>query len=204
MSELYTRLTESNYLKLHTINRYSNKNLIIPESTAVHTIECQLIALWMYDRLTELGVKLNKRDFTYRCLTHDLDETVMCDIPRNVKYHDTDTLHKFNAIAHELMLSSDMSNEIVDDVEHAKHDCLEGELVGFIDVLQALTKIESEYLIQRKPFLADMLIESLGYLDDKLNCMEHSTPLVDEFLKSIIKSCVDRVHQLLEGNTYTK
>jgi 5'-deoxynucleotidase YfbR-like HD superfamily hydrolase len=188
-------LTSSRYMNLSSIGRYSNKKLIIPESTAEHTIQCELIAIWIYDRLVELGVTLDKKDLIYRCFIHDLDESVMCDIPRDIKYHDEDMLHKVNDIADELLRKSGLTEDMVTEIQLAKHNCLEGDLVGYIDTLQAFIKIEQEYRLQGSMQILKMMAESIGYLQDKIDTFESENATVITFLIGITNDAIHRFNK---------
>ena len=68
--------------KLCDITRFSQLHFVEPDTDAMHTIRIQLYILCMYN---ELGDIIPYKELCYRALVHDLDESVCCDIPRNIK-----------------------------------------------------------------------------------------------------------------------
>lgn len=195
----YGLMTESPYMKLNNVFRYSNKRLIERESTAQHTIQCQLICLWICDQLKDLNISINEKLVCYKALTHDLDECVSCDIPRNIKYHDLDTLKKINDISDELLVASGMPETRIKDIHDSKHDgTLEGYIVALVDIIQAYTKIEQEYLLQKSTDTLRLMYEALGNLHNRIiEFYDKIDPVVEIFFTQLLKDMI------IHSNTIT-
>jgi hypothetical protein len=82
-----------------------------------------------------------------------------------------------------------MPDSRITDIHNSKHDgSLEGHIVALVDIIEAYTKIEQEFLLQRTPATIKLLYESLGNLQSKLmDIQDNITPVVEVFFTQILK-----------------
>jgi len=117
---------EGRLRNLKNITRFSHRHLIEPETVAEHTIDMQLIALEMYNILSPKGAMdiPMLKDILFKILVHDLDESVMCDIPRDIKYY-SDEFHRIiNKVGIDLMKESGISDDLISEMNSAKEGFL--------------------------------------------------------------------------------
>lgn len=181
------------YLGLTRANRYSNTQLTKQESTAMHTMEMQLIALYLYEKFPkELE---NIRDIIWRILMHDMDECpTSCvdghaesigDIPRDVKYKNEEIHKVFENFAHSIMNKAVKNEYLRNCIKNAKHDgSFEGSIVDIIDSIQAMIKLRSEWILQGKDFvISSRYSETFIYFKKKLEAYELDGTLGKYFQK---------------------
>lgn len=183
----FTNLIESNAYNLKNIYRYSNCKFINPESTAEHTILMQLLGFEIYNKLlNENHVEFDIRELLYRVFLHDLDETVMCDIPRDIKYFSEESHKLINDIASVKLRESGINSDVITQIEDAKHNCIEGELAAYLDVLQAVIKIREEYNLQVSRSIKLRYIDSTDTLYDKCNNFNYINEINCPYLYSYL------------------
>lgn len=164
-------LMNSSFMNLLNVYRFSNTKLVEHESTAYHTVQMQLIALYLYNKYPTFNIK----DVIYRILMHDLDESVLCDIPRDVKYYNTTIYNEINSIANTKLVESGILGSIIHDINNAKENkvcnpnhgkindsgCYEGSLVGIIDILQCAIKLATELKLQLTSVIYNRFVTSV-------------------------------------------
>lgn len=150
MTELFKALYENPMRNLNNITRYSGVFCMKPESDGYHTIDmmsmCMMIADLIESKLSryEIEIKLDRKDLIYRCYLHDMDESLMGDIQRNIKYYNSEIYSSITKVVNEIMELS-FSGDIVDDIQSSKDpDSLNGLIVKMCDTLQSSMKIYEE------------------------------------------------------------
>ena len=148
-------------LGLCNVTRFSQLKFINPDTDSEHTIRMQIYALEIYNKFPDIPIK----DIIYRILLHDMDEAVLCDIPRNVKYYSDDSLKLINNIADDVLMKSGINSDIIHDIRTAKHtgDSWDS-LIKYLDVYDAHYKLIVEYRLQYDKKLIPRIIESFNYL----------------------------------------
>lgn len=163
---MLSQIMNSPFLSLNNIYRFSNTHLIERESTAEHTVLMQLISLYFYNMYP--GININ--DICMRCLYHDLDESVMADIPRSVKYASPDTYRVFEEVTNKLLKDNKISDEIINKITKSKHDnTIEGCFVQVIDVMQCCFKLLSEHRMQNNSAMEFRLYNAIETYESCIN-----------------------------------
>ena len=157
------------------IIRYSNAAFNQPESVLTHSGEMQEMIILLYNDLYKPNnVTFDVKDAVYRAFMHDYDETVLCDIPRNIKYFDDEIHEKLEVISRAVLAESNFSDEILNDIFTAKDPTkFEGNLVKVMDIIQAMHKLSKELKLQCTYNIFAKFNESYGYLTDKINHFSH-------------------------------
>lgn len=148
------------------ITRFSQLHFVEPDTDAMHTIRMQLYVLGMYN---DLGDEIPYKELCYRALVHDLDETVCCDIPRNIKYHSDEAFKLINGITTHLLHESGVRKELIDDIESAKSKDEWGYIIKYLDIYDAFCTLTKEWKLQNRDLLHERMKESAGYLRDVLD-----------------------------------
>lgn len=138
-------------LNLKNVNRYSGKFLLRPDSVAVHTLEmqgiCLRIANSINNKLPLRAVKIDIKECVYRCLVHDLDEAILCDLPRNFKYC-TPKFKKAVDVAVEGFLIKAYTPNLIKDIHESKRlTTIEGALVKAADIIHSTIVLREEVVI---------------------------------------------------------
>jgi len=151
------------YSNLSNIFRFSNTKLIERESDATHTIEMQLLALWIIEDIEKYYGKpmINEEKLICKILHHDLDELCLGDIPRSVKYHD-DTFHEMiESISADLLKQRGVPQSRLIKVREAKNtNDPESVLTSLIDIIQCNFKLKTEMELQGTQIIKDRYLEA--------------------------------------------
>lgn len=195
------RFDLSPVMNLRNITRYSNIHLIEAESVTTHTIEMQLMAITIYEYFKKNDETFDLRDVAFRILMHDLDETVTCDIPRDIKYHD-DNIHKEIDRVTSEKLQALFDDEIVSYIHSAKDATFEGRLVSYIDIIQAGYRLSKEYKLQHNGAIKKRLNQSYVWMSGmrKNLIKEIATDNLDkryELIYDILSDVVDEIRIIL-------
>jgi len=180
------RFDLSPVMNLRNITRYSNIHLIEAESVTTHTIEMQLMAITIYEHFKLNGQTFDLRDVAFRILMHDLDETVTCDIPRDIKYHDEKIHEEIERVTSE-KLQQLFDEEIIKYIHNSKDSSFEGRLVAYIDIIQAGYRLSKEYKLQHNGAIKKRLNQSYIWMSG----------MRSELLKEIAKDKLDKRYELI-------
>lgn len=173
-------LKDSIFMNITHVHRFSQLNFIELDRDSDHTLRMQLYILELYNALGDI---IPLKDLVYRTLVHDLDEAVMCDIPRTIKYYNEDSLKLINNIASELLLKSGVSSKLIEDINTAKHKGDEwDDLINYLDSYDAYNILIKEYNIQRSKYLIEPIDSSLLNLKSSFNNIKVKNKLDSKIL----------------------
>lgn len=141
----FNEIYESPLRNLNNVTRYSGVFCIKPENDGYHTIDMMSMCMKIADIIEEsTSTVIDRRDLIYRCYLHDMDESLMGDISRNIKYYNDDIYRSINEVVDDLM-SKNFSSELVKDINSSKDkDNVCGLIVKISDTLQSSIKIYEE------------------------------------------------------------
>lgn len=147
MTRLFKILYENPMRNLNNVTRYSGVFCMKPENDGYHTIDMMSMCMKIAD-LIEIELNddkvIDRRDLIYRCYLHDMDESLMGDIQRNIKYYNNEIYESITKVVESIMKSS-FNGSIVDDIQSSKDpDSLNGLIVKMCDTLQSSMKIYEE------------------------------------------------------------
>lgn len=147
---LFKEIYENPMRNLNNVTRYSGVFCMKPENDGYHTIDmmamCMKIADFIeFDQVHEKNpIRIDRRDLIYRCYLHDMDESLMGDISRNIKYYNNEIYNAISSVVDNIMESS-FTDEIIEDIRSSKDkDNLCGLIVKIADTLQSSIKIHEE------------------------------------------------------------
>lgn len=154
MKEKFKELYQNPMRNLNNVTRYSGVFCMKPENDGYHTIDMMAMCMKIADLIEdEMASKVNpgdpifiidRRDLIYKCYLHDMDESLMGDISRNIKYYNDNIYNAISDVVNDLM-SINFSKKIVNDIESSKdknNEC--GLIVKVADTLQSSMKIYEE------------------------------------------------------------
>lgn len=185
---------------LNNVTRYSGVFCMKPENDGYHTIDMMAMCMMMADKI-ELAssLKIDRRDLIYRCYLHDMDEALMGDISRNIKYYNDDIYKAVNDVANDIM-SSTYDRNIINSIKSSKdiHDIC-GLIIKVSDTLQSSIKIYEECKLGNFHFNS-ILEENVGFVY-KLNGIIRSSSLINKYPDAIIVllDIVDDFHKALKS-----
>lgn len=149
---LFREIYENPMRNLNNVVRYSGVFCMKPENDGYHIIDMMAMCMKIADLIefdyssknSKDNQLVDRRDLIYRCYIHDLDESLMGDISRNIKYFNDNIYDAINEVADTLMEST-FSTSLVKDIRSSKDaDNLCGLIVKVADTLQSSMKIYEE------------------------------------------------------------
>lgn len=149
---LFKEIYENPMRNLNNVVRYSGVFCMKPENDGYHIIDMMAMCMKIADIIefdyhskhTGDTKSIDRKDLIYRCYIHDLDESLMGDISRTIKYFNDEIYDAINSVADELMESTFSSN-LVKDIRASKDaNNLCGLIVRVADTLQSSIKIYEE------------------------------------------------------------
>lgn len=187
--------SESLFMNLCYVHRFSSMGLMTPDTDAMHTIRMQLYALDMYNGLSdEAKAKVPIESICFRILVHDLDEVVCCDIPRNIKYYSEESKSLISKITEDLLDRSEVCEELITNITESKSG-MWGVLISALDIYDAWRTLGLEYSLRGMKKYKLGLIQSKIYLD------ECSPKWRESDLPLEIKSFLNDLHQSVTDST---
>ncbi len=190
-------------------HRFSNAKLISPESVLEHVggvvLTCYLLCLEMNERHDSVDVG----DVLAKAAVHDIEELLMGDIPRTVKYSTPRSRESFKVVEEWAMkkIVTDLdivaSEELLVDHDTAKLGP-SGVVVEIADILAVVYKIHEEVIergnrtmITRATSCRDQVLKSTKRV---LSQTWHRD--VKEFLIDVLNQAIEII-DLAEGQTST-
>ena len=180
---------------MSSINRYSQINLLHPESVLAHT---GFLCLFTYLTCSELNFSCSKKIYTglalKKAVFHDVDEVVTGDIPRPTKYFSNESKDIFDKIAsqgiNQIISELDIKNnegsrEIEALWKNSKNDD-EGRIVALADLAAVVYKIWEEVILLGNKKLVLQGKQVFGYIQD--------------FSESLEQQEMDNHHRVVIGN----
>jgi len=148
--------------KYSSTTRFNGTFLIEQETVSQHVVEMCLLCQNFSSLIEE---KIDIRDIYYRCIIHDLDEAVSCDIPRPLKYA-TPKVKEAIEEATKLLLKEEIKDEkFLSEIDLAKNpNTLEGYLVSIADAIQCYMKMNKEVNILNNKILESDLNNFKSYI----------------------------------------
>jgi 5'-deoxynucleotidase len=192
---------------MSSINRYSQINLLHPESVLEHTgfvcfftyLMCEEINACCDDKI-DVGVALERATF------HDVDEVVTGDIPRPTKYFSKESERIFNEIANQGIdqiieeldvdsFSGDIGLKIKTNWKNSKNGP-EGSIVALADLAAVVYKIWEEVVLLGNKKLILQGKQVFGYINEFSNSLEEMGHLSDD-QKNIISSVIFQLLKII-------
>lgn len=149
---LFREIYENPMRNLNNVIRYSGVFCMKQENDGYHIIDMMAMCMKIADliefdyqsKTTGSKESIDRKDLIYRCYVHDLDESLMGDIPRTIKYFNDTIYDAINEVADDLMEST-YSSSLVKDIRSSKDsNNLCGLIVKIADTLQSSIKIYEE------------------------------------------------------------
>jgi 5'-deoxynucleotidase YfbR-like HD superfamily hydrolase len=147
MSEI-ANIFNNPVVNLNRIKRFSNTTLVKEENVVEHIGQSIMIALVIYSKIDQSDI--NIKELIYKISIHDLDESVLADVPFDIKYSSDLIKSELERISLE-KLSEYLYPELISDIFKSKCDeehKKESLILKFIDPFQALIKLIREYKLQ--------------------------------------------------------
>ena len=150
---------------LNNVVRYSGIFCMKKETDGYHVIDMMSICLYIYEELKNYGVTLDIKDLIYRCYIHDLDEVLVGDIQRNIKYYNEKIYESINEVVNNL-LHKNYSEGLIKDFSNSKnlHE-INGLIVKVADTLQSSLKIYEEVKLNNFHF-NKVITEHIVFIKD--------------------------------------
>lgn len=187
-------------LQLGIVTRYSGVYLVKPDTVSDHTTQVGLIAITISNLLNKSGDKVDIASVALKCLVHDLDEAITCDIPRNVKYYSPVINNELNEVAKNSvrMLSDQLGfQELYDIWSSAKDKSLEGFIVKIADLLHVVKKVVEEIELLGNKYMFKVSLEMGDHLS-KLTKYIESSEILSATSKSTFLKLLKEATKMIE------
>ena len=188
---------------LSSINRYSQINLLHPESVLEHT---GFVCLFTYLMCEELNSICDDEVYTglalERATFHDVDEVVTGDIPRPTKYFSKESEKIFNEIAEqgigqiiEELDVGDIGKKIKRSWENSKSGP-EGSVVAIADLAAVVYKIWEEVVLLGNKKLILQGKQVSGYIEEFSESLKKTYHLSDS-QKTVFSNVIGQLLEIL-------
>tara|TARA_R100001015_G_C4627624_1_gene187267 strand:- start:789 stop:1463 length:675 start_codon:yes stop_codon:yes gene_type:complete len=193
---------------MSSINRYSQINLLHPESVLEHT---GFVCLFTYLTCSEINFSCEKKINTglalMKAVFHDVDEVVTGDIPRPTKYFSEESKNIFDKIASqginqiisELGIKSSESSQEIENLWRESKNDEEGRIVALSDLAAVVYKIWEEVILLGNKKLVLQGKQVFGYIEDFASSLDSQE--INEQHRTVIE---DVICQLLNISSKIK
>lgn len=123
--------------------RYTGMHCVETEDLSQHSYETALLCLMIFNDLKDKhNIVLDKGILLEKAILHDIEESVMGDIPRTVKYHDErlKPILDSTATAYMSSICDSIGVNLQSAWENCKDDTYEGRVLSYVDLLLVARK----------------------------------------------------------------
>jgi 5'-deoxynucleotidase YfbR-like HD superfamily hydrolase len=168
------------------VDRFAGTPVHRRETVAEHSYMTAQYALFIGLHCIEKGGNVNMARLLARAIVHDLDEAVMVDLPRPIKYADEELRARWQVLCHAAV--QDMERALGVKFFHtwltAKDGSLDGMILAFADLI-SVTSYVIEEIKFGNTFMIPVLEGNLTYLHKFYNHDRQSTELRELILTVI-------------------
>lgn len=172
-----------------SVHRFSGSFLFQSETVPDHSVEMALLCI----NFSELVPESDKKDLCYRCVIHDLEESITSDIPRPLKHACPELKELIDNTAYKLLTVAG-DEDLVNKVKHAKSfDNINGFLVHIADRIQCFLKMRREVELYGNNSLKcdfEAFKSNIFYLLQEVDNYEGMTNSSKENLKSYLNKLI--------------
>lgn len=187
--------------QLSSVSRFSRDYMTKQENVLEHIGFCSFYSVLLAQELARMNVKLDYKKLLTSIAVHDLDESILGDIPRTTKYFNDAVREEFKEIEKETIvrLENWLGADLVEPWMSAK-DGIEGQILKVTDIAAVVYKnwAEIEFLGNRS-FLR-VCVETNKYLNS-LDLSEYH-PLLAAELQDIKdeNEAILKNHEVMEAD----
>jgi 5'-deoxynucleotidase YfbR-like HD superfamily hydrolase len=148
------------------VTRFAGTPLHRAENVAEHSYMTAQYALFIGLECQRLGAAVDLGKLLSRALVHDLDEAIMVDLPRPIKYKDPVMLQRWNVMSLDAVLEVELAIgvQFAGSWKHAKDDSLEGKILALADFISVTSYVIEEILFGNS-FMVPVLRGNIIYLE---------------------------------------
>lgn len=189
--------------------RYSSSRLCDPENLSTHVYEVEMIGLILINEIYKINPseKINVEKFLMKALLHDVDETILGDTPRPLKYASKGIHKEISKVADATasqILSDTFDYMNIRDEMYFKYfieskSGKEGMLVKIADMLTVVKKVrlEVEYLHNLTMInVYDNLVEYINLLKNDRTYNQFDTTEVKDYLENMFDDLLEYVNSV--------
>lgn len=206
MGNEFLNLINNPMLRANGVTRYSGLLQSHNETLTQHIHDVTILSYIIGRRLVTLGENVNMESLLEKCIIHDMDETLVGDIPRLTKYSSTECHDALNVVAD--IAAKGMSNKI-DGTDYtyniwknAKNDgSLEGFILSITDMLSVAKKVIEEVEFANNKKFLQVAAESVNYIGDLLNRVNELDNIKDsskKYFVDILASSSSSLSELID------
>jgi 5'-deoxynucleotidase YfbR-like HD superfamily hydrolase len=197
MSSLTKKFTIA--FQLSSVSRFSRDYMQKGENVLEHIGFCTFYSTMLANEIERYGVQLDYKKLFLAVAAHDLDESILGDIPRTTKYFNDSVREEFKTIEQDTIhrLDTWLGSQFAGPWKTAK-DGIEGEILKVTDIAAVVYKnwAEIEFLGNRS-FLR-VCVETNGYLSS-IDFDEYHP-----FLAFELRAIAEMNKSILSGNKLTE
>lgn len=146
-------------MKLSNVNRFSMATLASKESVLEHIGMVTLISLQIGENLKSEGCVINIEKLLIKSMIHDIEETVVGDLPRPTKHHSAELRNMISELEFEAATNVLKDANLSSYFHHwnQSKDGPEGKVVAFVDILVVLMKFHDEIILRGNLSMMNMI-----------------------------------------------
>lgn len=196
-----SKLIQSPVLQISLITRYSGVYLQRPESVSDHTSQVALIALLIANEIKTAGspVAIDQGRLCYKAIIHDIDESLLCDIPRNIKYYSPELLGQIDELSDKAVRKiANYHNypALYTEWCNAKDETVEGLIIRVSDLIHVIRKIHEEIALLNNKLMLKVSVECLGGIQAMISKITKSTDILDTVSSSVLVEILQESYQM--------
>lgn len=207
MSNEFLDLINNPMLRAEGVTRYSGLLQNHPESLTQHIHDVSVLAYIIGRKLIVNGENVDIGKLLEKCIIHDMDETLVGDIPRLTKYSNKECHEALSSVAD--IAAKGMSRKI-DGTDYtygiwsnAKDDgSLEGFILRIVDMLSVTKKVIEEVEFANNKKFLQVAKESVEYLGELINMASELDvkPSTKGYFIDLIASASSHIGEIIDNN----
>lgn len=152
------------------VTRFAGTPVHRRETVAEHSYMTAQYTYFIGMHCLALGGAVDMGRLLSRAIVHDLDEAVMVDLPRPIKYADKQLLERWTQLCHSVIneMGADLGVDFFTTWLYAKDKSLEGAIVALADLI-SVTAYAIEEIRFGNTFMRDVLQGNIAYLEKFLD-----------------------------------
>lgn len=215
MDNKFLALVSSPLMNLDHTYRYSGTKLVEKESLSQHIVDTIIMGLKIIDHINDIigWDQLDASYYVMKATCHDLEEVITGDIPRPLKYYNSQTRDSLKdvaaSVAQELFNKEFSQGEYYYQIWDSAKEEGEGVILKIVDTLVVANKVVKEVTLLGNNYMLRVAHEVSKYLievHDYINLQAgksypvFSTTEVKSYLLDLLDGAINTMQQIIEDN----
>lgn len=206
MQNEFLNLVSSPLMNLDHTYRYSGTKLVEAESLSHHIVDTIMLGIKIIDKVNDIAghTLIDPSEYVMKAVYHDLEEVITGDVPRPLKYYNTDTRDSLKLVADEIAMRF-FCNQFTEGYPHysiwdTAKSGHSGMILKIVDTLVVANKVVKEVSILHNFYMLRVAHEVSKYLKEIHGIPYIGIARVDDYLSEIIEGAVVAMEDIINSN----